>query len=51
MRTHADIVVPHHDWGFFDRHPDGCVGPVPIETAPIETSVGHYGEDGDAATG
>ena len=26
MRTHADIVVPHHDWGFFDRHPDGCVG-------------------------
>jgi hypothetical protein len=26
MRSNADIIVPHHDWGFFDRHPDGCVG-------------------------
>ena len=26
MRTNADIILPHHDWGFFDRHPDGCVG-------------------------
>jgi N-acyl homoserine lactone hydrolase len=26
MRMHADIVVPHHDWGFFGRHPDGSVG-------------------------
>jgi hypothetical protein len=23
---HADIVVPYHDRGFFDRHPDGTVG-------------------------
>lgn len=26
MRTNADVIVPHHDWGFFDRHPDGVVG-------------------------
>jgi hypothetical protein len=23
MRANADIIVPHHDWGFFDRHPSG----------------------------
>jgi glyoxylase-like metal-dependent hydrolase (beta-lactamase superfamily II) len=26
MRSNADIIVPHHDWGYFDRYPDGCVG-------------------------
>jgi glyoxylase-like metal-dependent hydrolase (beta-lactamase superfamily II) len=29
MRANADIVVPHHDWGFFDRHPVGTVGAPP----------------------
>jgi glyoxylase-like metal-dependent hydrolase (beta-lactamase superfamily II) len=28
MRSNADIIVPHHDWGFFDRYPDGVVGNV-----------------------
>jgi len=26
MRQHSDIILPQHDWGFFDRYPDGCVG-------------------------
>jgi glyoxylase-like metal-dependent hydrolase (beta-lactamase superfamily II) len=26
MRTNADIIVPHHDWQFFEYYPDGCVG-------------------------
>jgi hypothetical protein len=29
MRANADIVVPHHDWGFFDRHPGVTVGVPP----------------------
>ncbi|MGH2714392.1 MAG: N-acyl homoserine lactonase family protein [Thermoleophilaceae bacterium] len=33
MRTHADITVPHHDWGFFARHPDGCIGSVAVAAA------------------
>lgn len=30
MRTNADLVLPHHDWEFFERHPDGCVGDLPV---------------------
>jgi glyoxylase-like metal-dependent hydrolase (beta-lactamase superfamily II) len=26
MRQNADIILPQHDWGFFDRYPDGSVG-------------------------
>jgi glyoxylase-like metal-dependent hydrolase (beta-lactamase superfamily II) len=26
MRTHADLVVPHHDWQLFEYFPNGCVG-------------------------
>jgi len=26
MTTNADIVLPHHDWGFLDRYPSGVVG-------------------------
>jgi glyoxylase-like metal-dependent hydrolase (beta-lactamase superfamily II) len=31
MRMNADLIVPHHDWGFFDRHPDGTVGLPPAD--------------------
>jgi glyoxylase-like metal-dependent hydrolase (beta-lactamase superfamily II) len=44
MRTHADIVAPHHDWGFFDRHPDGAIGSKPV---PVVVS----SSDGDLPTG
>jgi glyoxylase-like metal-dependent hydrolase (beta-lactamase superfamily II) len=26
MRQNADIILPQHDWGFFERHPDGSAG-------------------------
>ena len=26
MKTNADIVLPHHDWEFFERYPGGFVG-------------------------
>jgi glyoxylase-like metal-dependent hydrolase (beta-lactamase superfamily II) len=32
MRSNADIIVPHHDWGFFDRYPSGCVGTIDAQT-------------------
>jgi hypothetical protein len=32
MRANADIIVPHHDWGFFDRHPSGIVGVPPASS-------------------
>jgi hypothetical protein len=30
--ANADIIVPHHDWGFFDRHPSGIVGVPPASS-------------------
>ncbi len=42
MRTNADIIVPHHDWGFFDRYPDGTVGlPPRPDSAVSATSPEH----------
>jgi len=26
MRRNADIVVPQHDWKFFELYPEGWVG-------------------------
>jgi glyoxylase-like metal-dependent hydrolase (beta-lactamase superfamily II) len=26
MVEHADVVLPQHDWKFFDLYPEGCVG-------------------------
>ena len=26
MRNNADIIVPQHDWKFFENYPDGFVG-------------------------
>ncbi|MGH2616346.1 MAG: N-acyl homoserine lactonase family protein, partial [Thermomicrobiales bacterium] len=26
MRSNADIIVPQHDWKFFELYPDGSVG-------------------------
>jgi len=33
MRSNADIIAAHHDWGFFDRYPDGTVGVTPTAAA------------------
>jgi hypothetical protein len=32
MRATADIIVLHHDWGFFDRHPSG-IADVPLASS------------------
>ena len=26
MNTNADIIVPQHDWKFFELYPEGWVG-------------------------
>src|SRR5581483_9606182 len=26
MHDNADLILPHHDWEFFERHPTGSVG-------------------------
>jgi len=41
MRSHADVIVPHHDWGFFERHPSGSIG----DRADLEIVTG-FGGDG-----
>ncbi|MBV9169009.1 MAG: N-acyl homoserine lactonase family protein [Chloroflexi bacterium] len=45
MRMNADIVVPHHDWGFFDRHPDGTVGLDHSVQAVSSESTADLGDD------
>jgi len=26
MSAHADLIIPHHDWGFLNHHPSGVIG-------------------------